>query len=159
MSDEESRIWSALGKITDPEIPALTLTEMKVIRSVRVNGRVTVVFSPTYVGCPATAHIMHEIRTCVEGLGYGDVSIETTFTPPWSTDMLEADAREKLRMFGIAPPPDDASDITVALGDQVHCPSCGSDQTTLESAFGSTLCRQIFYCRSCSQSFERFKPI
>ncbi|MDH4069804.1 MAG: phenylacetate-CoA oxygenase subunit PaaJ [Ignavibacteria bacterium] len=159
MSEEEARIWNELGKITDPEIPALTLTEMKVIRSVRVNGKVTVVFSPTYVGCPATAQIMQEIRTCVAALGYREIAIETSFTPPWSTDMLDEDAREKLRMFGIAPPPDDASDIASALELAVHCPSCKSDQTTLESSFGSALCRQIFYCRSCRQSFERIKPI
>lgn len=159
MSEEEIRIWNELEKIADPEIPALTLTEMKVIRSVRVNGSVVVVFSPTYVGCPATAQIMHEIRSCVASLGYQDIRIETTFSPPWSTDLLDEEAREKLRVFGIAPPPGNAGDLVSALADPVRCPACKSDQTTLESSFGSSLCRQIFYCNRCSESFERFKPI
>jgi ring-1,2-phenylacetyl-CoA epoxidase subunit PaaD len=40
----------------------------------------------------------------------------------------------------------------------VRCPYCGSDQTTLESAFGPTLCRSVHMCGSCRNVFEAFKP-
>jgi len=159
MSDEEQLVWDELGKIQDPEIPVLSLVEMKIIRSVRLGEPLTVVFSPTYVACPATALMMQEIRTRMMGLGYRDVKIETTFSPPWSTDLLDGATKEKLRMFGIAPPPEGAVDLEASLAKEVACPHCGSGATTLESSFGPTLCRQIFYCDSCRQSFERFKPL
>jgi len=157
---EEQAIWAELGKIADPEIPVLSLVDMKVIRAVTIReSGVLVLFSPTYVGCPATSMIMTEIREHLHRLGYDDVEIETTFSPPWSTDMLEEGVREKLRVFGISPPPRESGDLNVALAEPVACPFCGSAQTKLESAFGPTLCKQIYYCDHCLQSFERFKPL
>ncbi len=159
MSAAEQQVWEELGKIADPEIPVLSLVEMKVIRGVKVDEGVKVLFSPTYVACPATGAIMQEIRSRLNQLGYAEVLIETTFSPPWSTDMLDQDVQEKLRMFGIAPPPSNASDFASAHGRPVPCPHCNSASTRMESSFGSTLCRQIFYCDGCRQSFERFKPL
>ncbi len=157
---DEKTIWDELGKISDPEIPVLSLIEMKVIRSVSMeNGEVKVVMSPTFVGCPALEYMKSEIRERLAGIGCEHVDIETTFTPPWSTDMLDDDVKEKLRKFGIAPPPRNEGEFTAVLALPVACPFCQSTNTHLESAFGATLCRQIFYCDECRQSFDRFKPI
>lgn len=156
----EQDIWRELSKITDPEIPVLSLVEMKVIRSVQVAVEaVTVVLSPTFVGCPAMEYMKNEIRLRLAALGCETVRIDTTYSPPWSTDMLDEDAKEKLRAFGIAPPPrhDEALEAVLAL--PVACPFCHSTATHLESAFGATLCKQIYYCDACRQSFERFKPV
>jgi ring-1,2-phenylacetyl-CoA epoxidase subunit PaaD len=159
-SENEKRIWEELGKITDPEIPVLSLIEMKVIRSVSVSDDgVKVVMSPTFVGCPALEHMKNEIRTRLAELGCERVTVETTFTPPWSTDMLADDVKEKLRAFGIAPPPQNGEELVAVLALPVACPFCNSQNTHLESAFGATLCKQIYYCDACRQSFERFKPI
>ena len=156
----EKRVWEVLEGIVDPEIPAVTIVEMKLVRSVRVNGdEVTIVFSPSFVGCPAVDVMKEEMRLAVQKLGFSRVSIETTFAPPWSTDMLDDGVREKLRLFGISPPPPAHQGLKKALDEPVNCPWCGSSGTHLESSFGSTLCRQIFYCEGCRQSFERFKPL
>jgi ring-1,2-phenylacetyl-CoA epoxidase subunit PaaD len=40
-----------------------------------------------------------------------------------------------------------------------ECPYCGSRNTTLENAFGPTLCRAIYHCANCSQPFEQFKEV
>jgi ring-1,2-phenylacetyl-CoA epoxidase subunit PaaD len=156
----EERIWEELGKITDPEIPVLTLVEMKVIRSVSMSvDGVKVVMSPTFVGCPALEHMKDEIQTRLAKLGCERVTVETTFTPPWSTDMLDNDVKEKLRLFGIAPPPKNGEELIAVLVLPVACPFCNSQNTHLDSPFGATLCKQIFFCDDCRQSFERFKPI
>lgn len=153
-------IWQELGQITDPEIPVLSLVEMKVIRDVEITGvGVKVTISPTFVGCPAMEHMKSEVRARLEALGIGDVSVETTFSPPWSTDMLDDDVREKLRRFGIAPPPKNEGELVAVLQLPVPCPFCSSTHTNLESPFGATLCKQLYYCENCRQSFERFKPI
>ena len=157
---EALAIWEELGKIVDPEIPVLSLVELKVIRDVRLNDSgVTIVFAPTFVGCPAVAMMMEEIRTRIGALGYETVNIETTFSPPWSTDLLDDSAKEKLRSIGIAPPPKGSENLAAALAKPVSCPFCRSENTQRENSFGPTLCRQIYYCNACRQSFERFKPL
>lgn len=157
---DRERAWKALETIADPEIPTLSLVEMRVLRSVDVEGgTVHVVISPTFAGCPAMDHIRGEIRERLHAIGAAAVEIETTYSPPWSSDMLEPAAREKLRAFGIAPPPPASGDLVTALELPVACPWCGAEKTRLENPFGPTLCRQIFYCDACRQSFERFKPL
>lgn len=156
----ESALWEELGKIRDPEIPVLTLVEMKIIRSVEVEGEsVRVVMSPTFVGCPALDHMKEEVRRRLNGLGVPDVRIDMTFSPPWSTDMLEPETLEKLRVYGIAPPPKTGADLAATLGAPVSCPSCGSRQTHMQNPFGATLCKQLYVCGNCRQPFERFKPV
>lgn len=153
-------IWQQLATITDPEIPVLSLVEMKVIRGIEVmDDSVKVVLAPTFVGCPAMEQMKSEIRARLSALGIDNVTIETSFSPPWSTDLLDDEVKEKLRAFGIAPPPKNDGELVAVLALPVPCPSCGSQHTHLESAFGATLCKQIYYCDDCRQSFERFKPI
>jgi len=156
---DERNIWQELEKITDPEIPVLSLVDMKIIREVSVHqGTASVLISPTFVGCPALEHIKDEIRTRLTGIGCSAVDIQTTYSPPWSTDMLDEKAREKLRVFGIAPPAQ-TTEIQATLTIPSECPFCGSLHTHMESEFGATLCKQLFYCDDCRQSFERFKTI
>lgn len=156
----EKAIWSELATIQDPEIPVLTLVEMKIIRSVKVMGEeVQVVMSPTFIGCPALDHMKEEIRSRLAAIGCGRVKIETTFSPPWSTDMLEPETLEKLRVYGIAPPPKSGEDLAATLARPVACPACGSTDTRMQSPFGATLCKQMYVCGNCRQPFERFKPV
>ena len=44
-----------------------------------------------------------------------------------------------------------------ATGDIKECPFCGSTNTVLESPFGPTLCRSIYYCQDCRNPIERFR--
>ncbi len=158
---DDERVWEALASVKDPEIPVLSIVDMKIVSRVRASGTaVEVEITPTFAGCPALALMKDEIRKVLTEMGFTDVSVETNFTAPWSTDLLEPDAREKLRSFGIAPPPRPVQiDLGRALAEPVACPYCASAATHLESAFGATLCKQIFYCDACRQSFERFKPL
>lgn len=156
----EQAIWSELEKIRDPEIPVLSLVEMRIIRRVSVeDDAVSVLISPTFVGCPALEHMKDEIRSRLHAIGFGRVNIELTFSPPWSTDMLDDATREKLNVFGIAPPPRYGQDLAATLAQPVPCPFCHSERTRPESPFGPTLCKQIFFCETCRQGFERFKPV
>ncbi len=156
---DEQGIWGELGAISDPEIPVLSLVDMKIIRKVSINKNgVSLLISPTFVGCPALEYIKDEIKTRLTAIGCVSVEIETTYSPPWSTDMLDEKVREKLRSFGISPPAR-TGEIPATLLIPAPCPFCGSSHTHMENEFGATLCKQIFYCDDCRQSFERFKTI
>ncbi len=87
--------------------------------------------------------------------------MRTTYSPPWTTDWIAPEAREKLRAYGIAPPgPAEGPDLVpLRRRSTVPCPYCGSAQTALRSAFGTTACKSIHFCDACRQPFEEFKAI
>jgi len=152
-----------LREVKDPEVPVLDVVELGIVREADVQGsRVTVRVTPTYSGCPAMKVIEREVAECLERHGFEEVVVETVFTPPWTTDWISEEAKEKLRAYGIAPPGRAAEIELVPLGGPtrtIRCPYCGSSHTTTESEFGSTACKSIHFCRSCQQPFEHFKAI
>lgn len=152
--------WKALSEVFDPEIPVLSVVDMKIIRGVCVNGSSVVVeITPTFSGCPALDQIQSDIRSKLVGRGFSPVEVRKNLTNAWSSDMLDDSARERLRSFGIAPPAPVRDDLSEALAEPVRCPYCASMSTRLDSPYGPTLCKQIYYCDSCRQSFERFKTL
>ena len=156
----EQDIWLALERVKDPEIPVLSLVDMAMISKVELNNdKCFIYFTPTFVGCPALDMMKRDIKTEVELLGIAtEVIVDMNTT--WSSDKMSAEAKTKLEKFGIAPPVTiDDSELTQDALDRVRCPHCHSTDTTLRSAFGSTLCRAIRFCFACKQGFEQFKPI
>jgi ring-1,2-phenylacetyl-CoA epoxidase subunit PaaD len=156
--------WDVLARVADPEIPVISVTELGIVREVRAQGpAVEVVVTPTYSGCPATEEIGRSIAAALRAAGAADVRIETRLAPPWSTDWIAPEAKEKLRRYGIAPPGAAAAATAAAqpIGfvPRVDCPLCGSGNTERLSAFGATACKALYRCRDCREPFEHFKPI
>ena len=102
---EFDSLWRALDQLTDPEIPVITLREMGILRDVRrgADGRIEVVITPTYSGCPAMEQIADDVATTLKSEGV-DGRVVTQLAPAWTTDWMSEVAREKLRAYGIAPP-------------------------------------------------------
>jgi len=154
-------VYGILGEVMDPEVPVLSVVGLGIVRDVAVTeGRATVRGPPTYSGCPAMHAIEHDIRAALAARGAGDVEIVTVHAPAWTTDWMGPEAREKLRMFGIAPPGAAEQGGMVALTRRrqaAACPFCGSENTVLKSEFGSTACKAIHFCNACRQPFDEFK--
>jgi ring-1,2-phenylacetyl-CoA epoxidase subunit PaaD len=161
MTPTAEDIWRALETVKDPEIPVVSVVEMGIVRAVAIDaGEVRVTMTPTFSGCPALDVMRRDIETAVRALGVARVTVQTVLHPPWSTEWISAAGREKLRQFGLAPPPRHAGDpVAVAFFDLAECPRCGSTNTSLRNAFGPTLCRMIWYCNDCQDAFEQFKPL
>ncbi len=158
------RALAAIGTVPDPEVPAISVVELGVVRAVTVSdaGAVTVTITPTYSGCPAMFEIERDIRTALEDAGASRVEVRTVLSPAWTTDWMGPEAREKLRAYGIAPPGRAEQDGLITLTrarPPVACPFCGSHETELRSEFGSTACKAIHVCRGCQQPFDEFKAI
>jgi ring-1,2-phenylacetyl-CoA epoxidase subunit PaaD len=163
-------VWAALDEIADPEIPAISLVELGVIGEVgfdrRDEGgeRLTVDLLPTFVGCPAIDLMQLQIGERLRAMELADeVEVRLSFSPPWTSDRISPEGREKLRVSGFAPPtligPSfDGAELQVLLG-VATCPYCGSRNTSLDNPFGPTLCRAIYHCDECNQPFEQFKAI
>lgn len=162
----EERVWDELGRIADPEIPAISLVDLGVIGSVAVeHDAVRVELLPTFIGCPAIGVMQALIVDRVGALGLAQqVEVEISFDPPWTSDRISREGRERLRRSGFAPPQigpavvgGDLSELTVLSA--AECPYCGSRNTSVENAFGPTLCRAIYHCADCRQPFEQFKRV
>jgi ring-1,2-phenylacetyl-CoA epoxidase subunit PaaD len=149
----EYRVLEILSYVPDPEIPCVSVVDLGIVREVREQ---VVVITPTYTGCPATYAIQAAIRAALDSNGLTDMRIETALSPPWTTDWISDEGREKLRNYGIAPPPKGAAKHK--LPDETpECPRCGSSQTEEISRFGSTPCKSLHRCQACAEPFDRFK--
>jgi ring-1,2-phenylacetyl-CoA epoxidase subunit PaaD len=167
-TDRREEAWRAVASVMDPEVPVLSVTELGIVRDVAMDdaGHVTVTVTPTYSGCPAMRVIEEEILAALAAAGFADAAVRTVYQPAWTTDWIPAEAREKLRAYGIAPPgPRDADEGVGGLvpllrrSERVPCPYCGSRNTELKSEFGSTACKSTLVCNDCRQPFEQFKAI
>jgi len=150
VSIDKAQIYEWLAKVLDPEVPALSLVDLGIVREVEVSAddAVTVTLTPTYSGCPATEAIETSVTEALRMRGVGKVSIKRVLSPPWTTDWITEDGREKLRRYGIAPP---SPTLTIA------CPQCESLNTERVSEFGSTACKASWRCCECLEPFEYFK--
>jgi ring-1,2-phenylacetyl-CoA epoxidase subunit PaaD len=153
--------WDALGRVPDPEVPAVSIVELGIVRDVSmVGGRLRVVVTPTYSGCPATEMIATMIREELASAGIADVDLVTALSPPWTTDWIAPEGKRKLARYGIAPPHKviDLAGIRRVRKASVACPRCGSTSTSVISQFGSTACKAQYRCDACREPFDYFKP-
>lgn len=151
------RAW--LAEIPDPEVPAISIVDLGIVRAVEIEGdRVRIDITPTYSGCPAMRMIQDQIGLHLREKGIGVVDVRLVAFPAWTTDWMSEDARRKLKEYGIAPPgwvrDEDLFDFKPR---PVSCPFCDSDDTARTSEFGSTPCKSLWFCHSCRQPFEHFK--
>jgi ring-1,2-phenylacetyl-CoA epoxidase subunit PaaD len=156
----ETDVWNALDRVMDPEIPVVSVVDLRVAREVEISGRnVRVTITPTFAGCPALSAMRDAIRTTLLDMGFAAAEVVIRYDPPWTTDDLPPETLQRLREFGLAPPPKHGGNVRLVLDQPAACPYCGSDDTEVKNAFGSTACRSIHVCHNCNQPFEAFKPL
>jgi ring-1,2-phenylacetyl-CoA epoxidase subunit PaaD len=99
------------------------------------------------------------VREALDAAGFHSVSILSRLSPPWTTDWITEEGREKLRAYGIAPPERGDGRGTLKEEGLATCPQCGSKETAEISRFGSTPCKSLWRCLDCQEPFDRFKCI
>ncbi|HEX3398119.1 MAG TPA: 1,2-phenylacetyl-CoA epoxidase subunit PaaD [Steroidobacteraceae bacterium] len=155
--------WRLLESVEDPEIPALSIVDLGLIRfaQVRPDGILEVGLSPTYVGCPATEVIRRSVQDALRRAHVGGFKVMSVLSPAWSSDWITAEGRRKLFEYGIVPPERNVSNMREVLRGSrpVACPRCRSIDTETVSEFGSTPCKALHRCRTCLEPFEYFKCI
>jgi ring-1,2-phenylacetyl-CoA epoxidase subunit PaaD len=143
-------VIAVLERVADPEIPSVSIVDLGMVLDVHVDAeRIAVELLPTFVGCPALGVIQVSVVDALAPLGM-PVDAKFTWRVPWTSDRISDAGRERLAASGFAPP---------AAPTEVTCPYCGSERVAMDSAFGPTQCRSLFYCRACRQPFEAFKPV
>lgn len=155
---ETKEIWKILEEVTDPEVPVLTITDLGIVRDVKISGNeVEVIITPTYTGCPAMDMIAMNIKLALIENGYSKIKITSVLAPAWTTDWMTEDGKRKLKEYGIAPPQNESGRYMQPGSFKVPCPQCNSANTKLISEFGSTACKSLFQCNDCKEPFDYFK--
>lgn len=161
-------IWSWLREVSDPEIPVVSVVDLGIVRDVTWNDEdhdlCIVTVTPTYSACPATSVIRQHISDHLEARGVR-TRLQIRLSPPWTTDWISKEGKEKLRNFGIAPPigpvvqPETTGRPILNAVDRptIACPRCGSRRIAVISQFGSTLCKALCRCDTCLEPFDYFK--
>jgi len=154
-------IYQLLAQVPDPEIPVVNIIEMGMIRDVIVTPKKVEVFlCPTYSGCPAMDMIESMVKEKLLASGFFNVLVTLVYKPAWTTDWMNAQTKEKLRAFGIAPPVGKVlSKKSLLANETVACPQCRSENTKIKSMFGSTACKALYTCSDCLEPFDYFKCI
>ena len=159
------QVWSWLGEVADPEIPVISVVDLGIVREVAFEGDACVVtITPTYSGCPAMQVIADAVKEALQAHGLENVRILSRLAPAWTTDWMSEAGKAALKGYGIAPPVQQAIDISGLhagirrrAAPQVNCPHCGSPHTQLTSEFGSTPCKALYKCQDCREPFDYFK--
>lgn len=183
--DLSKTIFEHLGRVTDPEIPVLSLQDMGILRSVEVLDTAhpkhqeamdrffsdhtdapesnkaqayKITISPTYVGCPAMDRMEQDIQEAMYVMQLPFI-IEQQLQPSWTTDWISEEGRKKMEAYGIAPPVEEQLDKRTLFAEapKVPCPKCKSKETKMLSRHGSTACKSQYVCNSCLEPFEYFK--
>lgn len=161
------RAWQVLDAVLDPEVPALSVCDLGIVREVIDHGNeLEVVLTPTYSGCPATEVIERSVLDAIVADGLGPARATMRRAPAWTTDWISEAGRRKLNAYGIAPPGPVTADGAVPIrfvgrraSERIACPRCASTDTERLAAFGSTACKSLYRCLACREPFEHFKPI
>jgi ring-1,2-phenylacetyl-CoA epoxidase subunit PaaD len=174
--DRVAQAWRVLGSVLDPEVPALSVVDLGIVREVveAPDGGLDIALTPTYSGCPATEAIQTDIRSAIEAAGLGPVRTTQRLAPAWTSDWISTEGKRKLAAYGIAPPPvshvatirfypvrpEPVEGLRQAQPERsLACPRCASLHTERLSVFGSTACKATYRCLDCREPFEYFKPI
>ena len=172
-ADRVAQAWAVLHTVLDPEVPALSVCDLGIVREVIAHDEVLeLVLTPTYSGCPATEVIEADCLAAIAAAGLGKARVTLRRAPAWTTDWISDVGRAKLLAYGIAPPGPVAGSQGVPIrmvgmlrtqrnlpAPVVACPRCSSLQTERLSAFGATACKALYRCLACREPFEHFKPI
>jgi ring-1,2-phenylacetyl-CoA epoxidase subunit PaaD len=148
MSDLEDRVRAAVATVEDPEVP-ITLQDLGVVRDVRVaGGEAHVVLRPTRLACPARGEMARRVHEAVLSAA-PDVHVEVDWEiAAWRGSDVSDRGTQVLLQIGYADP---------GVGASTACPFCGSGDVRSEGAFGGSVCKVPFSCRSCGSTYDALK--
>lgn len=148
-----ANISEILQQVKDPEIPTVSLIELGIIDDIKIeNDNVIISMIPTFAGCPAIDYMKNDVIKKLAENGINNVEIKIQQNKSWSSERISESGLEAIRKHGLATPKAFQKSDMIAT-----CPKCHSEKTVLMSPFGPTLCRAIFHCNSCKETFEQFK--
>lgn len=160
ISKKVQEIYKELEEVKDPEIPVISVLELGIITGVNVeDDHASVKMTPTFTGCPAIEVMKNDIAAAIQRAGFKSYEVIIDKETSWNSNMITEKGKAILEDFGLGAPQTYEGELDMEMVEMAKCPYCKSSETTLNSMFGSALCRSIHYCYNCQQTFEKFKPV
>lgn len=146
----KNSVYELLESVDDPELP-ISIIDLGIVKDISVSNKtIHIQLIPTFSGCPALEYIEDLVKKAIEKIHTNmNVYVDWDFNGDWGAELISKKGVTKLQEFGIA----------VALNNQVNCPYCNSVHAVQETVFGTTLCREIYYCKTCKNPFEKMKHL
>mgnify|MGYP001328983001 CR=1 FL=1 len=94
------QVRESLRDVYDPEIP-INVVDLGLIYDIQVDDKnqVAVQMTLTAAGCGMGPYIAQQAEWAIAEIeGVEDASVELTFDPPWSPDLITAEGKELLGM-------------------------------------------------------------
>lgn len=150
MDTGQQAVREVLKTVEDPELP-VSIVDLGIVENIDCGPElIKVVLTPTFSGCPALEHIRKLVIDALEEQFPGKrAEVNWSFTSSWTSQKISSDGEEALKTYGVA----------LAANGVVHCPYCGSKHIVRDSPFGSSLCKEIYYCKHCKNPFEKMKHL
>lgn len=97
------RYWEALKEVNDPEFP-VSVVDMGLIYGIEKEGNtLTVTMTYTAVSCACMEWIESDIeKRLLQEPDVENVKINVVWNPPWTVERLSAEARAKLKYWGVS---------------------------------------------------------
>lgn len=153
-ADLLAELRDAVSAVADPEYPDITIGQLGIFEFVREAepGRYVIGLVPTVTSCPALDVIRRDVTAAAQAVltehsQPAAVEVKFLHTPAWSTSRIAPEARSLLaREYTVA--------VRTSAARTPPCANCGSTNLKLESAFGSTKCRSVYWCADCRNPVE-----
>jgi probable FeS assembly SUF system protein SufT len=101
----ENQVWEAMQNCYDPEIPVNVVDlgliyDCKIENDAENGNHIYVLMTLTAAGCGMGPVITEDVKTKLEHVpNVSKVTVDLTFDPPWSNDMLTDEAKLELGML------------------------------------------------------------
>jgi metal-sulfur cluster biosynthetic enzyme len=97
----QERIYSALRKITDPEL-GINIVDLGLIYDVQIQGgKVSIRMTLTTRGCPMHGIFVHAVERALRELaGVTAAHVEVVWEPRWNPDMISPEGKQALAGTG-----------------------------------------------------------
>jgi metal-sulfur cluster biosynthetic enzyme len=85
-----------LKNVMDPEI-GLDIINLGLIYDLKVeDNKVWTLLTFTTMGCPVSGQITNDVYDVLGTLGFDDIKVDITYTPPWSPAMMTDEGKQRL---------------------------------------------------------------
>ena len=153
----EAQAWQVLQQVPDPEIPAVSVCDLGIVRDVQAQPRETVAITTTPAVPPPKSSRRRSVRRSAGRRAIG--ACGDTALAPW-TRLGFPGGRKAERLGHCTAPLTPAAALRCCASCLLRpaCPRWSRDSERL-SEFGATACKALYRCRACLEPFEYFKPI
>jgi metal-sulfur cluster biosynthetic enzyme len=85
-----------LRNVLDPEI-GLNIIDLGLIYELKIeDNKCWVLMTFTTMGCPVSGSMVNGVYEALEPLGFDDIRVDTTYSPPWNPGMMTPEAKQRL---------------------------------------------------------------